>query len=309
VVFLPLSGLLPRVTQERLEREIGFPSSRATVVSALCEIAVGTLALLQLLILMAGGTWILPPYTRWLVVIGPVLLVEGLIRHRLESALDQPMGSIFLAWLALFEKRVAVGPRPEDFRPTVVSWDPAGDKLELTTVEPRNDWVEGGVLRFRGRTFRMVERLPKYERLVYRFVAVPEDTPCTLQIKPPWQEPDTPQDRAGPGLAETIWRTLLMSLAPAELQERWFGPRDTSPLVVTMVCAGIEVFGAGVNLLLDPAQNAWGLVDVAVLLDGAVRLLAAAVQRGPVGSVFGLPLVPLYRRWVETLPPEAAPPP
>lgn len=306
VALLPLSGLLPQRTQQRLEREVGFPASRATVVSALCEIGLGALSVLQLLVLAAQGGWFLPPFTRWLVVVGPVLLVEGLIRHRLESALDQPVGSLFLAPLAAFEKRVAAGPRPEDLRPTVVSWDPAGAMLELTTVEPRADWVEGGVLRFRGQTYRLVSRLPRLERLVYRFEAVAEGAPCTLQLKPAEQGAAQGPSRSGPGILETMWRSLLMSLAPAELQERWFAPHGTSPLLVTLVCAGFEVFGSGVNLLADPARGGWALVDLAVLLDGAVRLLLAAVRRGPAGSALGLALVPLYRRWVATLPPVAA---
>ena len=58
----------------------------------------------------------------------------------------------------------------------------------------------------------------------------------------------------------------------------------------------LEVAGPGINLVTNPARGPLALIDVVILLDGLVRLCVIAVERGPAGSLFGLALVPLYRR-------------
>jgi hypothetical protein len=111
----PILALVPASIQKRWWNEWGFPARGATLVSALLELALGFVGVIQALAAVIGGGWFLPAGLRFLAVIGPIMAVEGWVR--LSSSLSQaePMGSLIGLPLALRYRRS----RPRTRRPAV----------------------------------------------------------------------------------------------------------------------------------------------------------------------------------------------
>lgn len=114
-----------------------------------------------------------------------------------------------------------------------------------------------------------------------------------------------------------LWSTVVLplaGLAPARIQERWSQELGFSPEAATWTSALAEIVVGGFGLVQGlalvfggewflPVWLHWSVVAGPVLcLEGLVRLALAGGLQGPVGSVFGLPLLLL-----EAAP--AAPPP
>jgi hypothetical protein len=309
-LLLPLVGLLPNQLQGRLEREYGFPAERATVVSALLEIAGGFAGVLQALALMRGGAeaWFLPPPLRWLAAVGPVIAIEGMIRLWFSATQGEGIGSVFTSPLLLFLKPEDRGPKPEDFRPTAPNWRPGVQELELVTVEARTDWKVDGVLRFRGRSYRLDSIDGRGELYLYRFEAVPGDTPLTLTLLPPEKEVRQRDAGSQGGPLALALKFVLMSLAPGDFQERWFTALGRSARAATACSAGIMAFGGAMNLVNLPG-GPLRILDVFLLVEGLIRLALVLVRGEAVGSLLGLPFQALYRRWAASGEGTADPPP
>jgi hypothetical protein len=100
----PLLGLAPARVQRRWRDSWGFPAGVATSTSALVELAVGGLGLVQLLALVFGADWFLPETVRSLALIGPVLAAEAIVRLVAAAAQNEPVGSVLGVPLALLER-------------------------------------------------------------------------------------------------------------------------------------------------------------------------------------------------------------
>jgi hypothetical protein len=101
----PLLGLAPAPLQRRWQAEWGFPAALGTGLSALAEIAVGTLGVVQSLAAGFGAGWFLPGFLWWLVVVGPVLFVVGLVRLVSVFGHGEPVGSpLGLPFMALLRR-------------------------------------------------------------------------------------------------------------------------------------------------------------------------------------------------------------
>jgi hypothetical protein len=239
----------------------------------------------------------------WIALLGPVLLLESLLRLWWSATQGEPLGSLLTLPIALLQNR----PQPVDplaaYRPQPVRLDPEAGTLELATDRTRLDWVEDGVLQYRERRYRVVENVPQRGRMVYRLEAVSDDTPVTLRLLPPQAPSSTSLGRGEPGPLGLTLRILLLSFAPRVYQERWFRARGTSPLVPTTLCALIEAIGGAVNLTQRPAEGPERLLDLLFLVEGLVRLGLVVGRGRAVGSVLGLPFLPLYRRWTGGSPP------
>jgi hypothetical protein len=301
-VVLPLAGLAPARIQERWSQELGFSSEAATWTSALAEIVVGGLGLVQGLAFVFGGEWFLPVWLHWLVVAGPVLCLEGLVRLALAGALQGPVGSILGLPLLLLEADPAA-PGPSE-GPAVRLLDEAAGVLELVSPAYRPDWHGGAVLPFRGRAYRL-ERADREGRAwVYRFVgsdgAAPGQTEL-LRLRPPAAAPPPAPDAAQrPSIVATALVTAAVTLGPRANQEFWANRLRLRPLWLTVAGAGAELAGGVVNLGRGAASGAalFLIIDVFLVGEGLVRLGSAATSR-PMGSVFGWVLRPLYRRFLQ----------
>ncbi len=103
--LLPVLGLAPGEMQERWRLDWGHPTGAAVLVSALLELVIGSIGVLQAMVLTAGsGEWLLPPWLRWLVVAGPLMCLEAALRVALVVTHDQPAGSLIAAPLALLTR-------------------------------------------------------------------------------------------------------------------------------------------------------------------------------------------------------------
>ncbi len=103
----PLLGFLPGDIQERWRLEWGFPAGVAVAVSSVLELMAGGFGLLQGLLVAFGGEWLLPPWLRWLAVVGPLLLVEGLVRLNRLVFSGEASGTLLLAPIGNTRRRAA----------------------------------------------------------------------------------------------------------------------------------------------------------------------------------------------------------
>jgi hypothetical protein len=298
VALLPLTGAMPRWLQRRWQRDFGHPAVRATFVSAAVEALLGATGVAQLATVMAGGPWLVPPVLRWAVLLGPVLLLEGLIRLWFTSVQEEPMGAMATAPLVLLEPAPPSAPPAQGCRPAVVREAPDGSELVLATEEPRGDWRPGGVLHFRDRPWRLRERAPGGGRVVYLFEAAEPGSPATLRLAAP-PPPGPPTAAPGePSLGALILRNLLFAFAPQDLQRAWFGSRGTPVMLPTLATGAVEAFGGVVNLLDGSPAGLLHLLDLFFVVEGVARIALAVGGGGPVGSLLALPFLPLLRRWV-----------
>ncbi len=296
--LLPVAGLAPAAVQQRWAREIGFPVGRAMVASSLLEILPGGIGVVQLATLQLDG-WFLPPLLRWLAFLGPLLLGEGLLRLGAYLATGQPVGSLLGLLLSLGKVGASGAAPPPSRRPTVVARD--GDTGTLVLASPilRGDWAVGGVLPFQGGLYELVGLRSHHGSTHYHFRRIAAADTATLSLAPP-PPPAPPAVEKWGGFTRTAFKTVAFCFAPARQQEEWAIHSATSPLLLTRASAACETLGGLVNLLADlDGGSAWWLLDTVVLADGVVRLATSLAGGTPVGSLLGLPLLPLYRRWLK----------
>jgi len=93
--------------------------------------------------------------------------------------------------------------------------------------------------------------------------------------------------------------TVPAAFAPPRFQEIWARRLGVPPILLTLAGAVPECWGGLSDLARSGRGGAPGtVVSLVILADGLVRLVLAATRRGPVGSLFGLPLNRLYERLI-----------
>ena len=304
--LLPLLGLAPARLQKHWAEKWNFPAESATWLSTFAEILVGSLGLIQALALAFGGGWFLPAWLHWAAVVGPLLVVEGMVRLALVAADSEPVGSALGLPLGL------LAPRKEPYRETTAPelrrLDESDGILELVSPIFRKDWDGGGILRYRGRVYRL-DRIGQEGRFwVYRFKRCPdaEPTGTIMHLLPPPGKTYVPphMELEPPSFLRTMLTTAAVTLGPRSDQELWGAHLGVRPIWLTMMGAAAELVGGLVNLRSDLAST--GLLvlvlDFFLVGEGLLRLGSVATGR-PMGSVFGWILRPLYRR---SLPPARA---
>ncbi len=302
-MLAPLAALAPEALQTRWHLEHGYPAVAATYLSAFIEIGMGTLGVLQLFASVGGGgSLLLAPWLHWLGPVGPFVLAEGLVRLVLAMSRHAPVGSLLGLPLLLLEGR---RPKPPpDRQPRLLALDDG--ILELLSPELRRDWDGGdGVLAYRGRWFRLeaAARAPGGWQYRFREVDGAPAEAARLRLPPPVAAPQPPSPVAPPGgllrSLRFVVEAVLMSLAPGALQETWSRTRGLPPRLMAVMSGVAELLGGVVNLRRDAVgHRGWLLFDVLLLAEGGLRLAVMALGSRPVGSVLGLPFVPLLRRWV-----------
>ncbi len=293
--LLPLVGFLPRDAQLRLEREINLPASAATTLSGGLEVLIGVV----LFAVIKGRVWFPPPALAWIILLSPVLVLEGVVRLWSGLAADEPIGSFFSIPLSL-RKRDPIAPVAADTRrPMVRRLDEKTGTLELVTDDPRPDWTLGGALRFRGLTYGLVERSSDRGRSLFFFERVSETTEPTLSLRPPATAPRV--RRRGRGMAVDTLRFVLVAFAPRHVQEYLAPVMKLQPRTPTFMGAGLELLGGGINLGGKGFDDPMALFNLFLILEGAFRLLWTMVSDAPVGSVLGLPFRAVYAGWLREI--------
>jgi len=302
VLLLPLLGLAPAGLQKHWADGWGLNAERATQISAICEILVGSLGIIQVAVSAFGGETFVPT---WLAYLGVVLFASGCVRLALVAADGEPVGSVLgLVLLPLTPKPIPAAP---EIAPSVRSFNTVAETLILESPVHRRDWDRDGVLPFRGDFFRLEQTEHEGRSWVYHFVRVDHEDGKErfLRLAPP-PSSSLPSPAAGPD-APSFLRTMLVTaavtLGPASDQERWSAELGVRAVWLTVLGAGSELVGGIANLQRDlgSTHQLLILLDLFLVGEGLLRLGSAFIGR-PMGSVFGWILRPLYRRWLPSKP-------
>jgi hypothetical protein len=296
VVLLPLLGLAPARLQKRWADRWGLNTERATQVSAICELLIGSVGIIQVAASAFGGETFVPT---WLAYLGVVLFASGCVRLALVAADGEPVGSVLgLVLLPWAPKPV---PAPPQIAPIVKSSDAISGELVLESPIHRRDWDRDGVLPFRGASYRLDRTENQGRSWIYCFIRVDadEEGDRVLRLAPPPSShmPPPPADSAAPSFLRTMLVSAAVTLGPASDQLRWAAELGIRAVWLTVVGAGAEMVGGISNLHHDLGSTQFFLVPLDFFLvgEGLLRLGSALMGR-PMGSVFGWILRPFYRR-------------
>jgi len=111
------------------------------------------------------------------------------------------------------------------------------------------------------------------------------------------QAPKSRHSRGPSGIFDAMLRCALLGFAPKSIQEKLVGELGLPPRQLTFLSSVAEFVGGFFNLRREGTVGLWMLPAVFFLIEGAGRLILAWTTRRPVGSLLGLPLAPLYRKW------------
>ena len=106
---LPFVGLMPAAFQRRWEREYNVPALRATLASAVMELASSALVPLQA-VSMVFNEPLLPAGWRWVAAVALVAGVDALVRLAHMHSMREPIGSVFTSPLLLLARRAEPAP-------------------------------------------------------------------------------------------------------------------------------------------------------------------------------------------------------
>lgn len=297
-LLLPVLGLAPARVQERWQSEWLFPAETASMVSSALELLVGAFGFLQALALAFGSSWFLPAPLRFLAIVGPLMVVEAIVRLVLVSAQEEPVGSVAGLPLVLFEK--STSPAKPSNVPQMRSFDGDRGVLELVSPINRTDWGRDGLLPFRERWFALDRADREGRSWTYRFTRCEEGPgdQRVMRLHPPVEKPFVAPRHTSPppSVLRTTLVTAAVTLGPRADQERWARHLDMNPRWLTMASSGAELFGGLYNLGRDASVGGhfFIVLDLLLIVEGSWRMLSALRGR-PVGSVFGWVLRPLYR--------------
>jgi len=301
VLLLPFLGLAPSGLQKHWADGWGLNAERATLVSAVCELLVGSLGIIQVAASAFGGETFMPT---WLAYPGVVLFASGIVRLAMVAADGQPIGSVLgFVLMPLIPKRT---PPTLETAPSVRSFDTDAGTLILESPVHRRDWDRDGVLPFRGDVFRLDRAEHEGRSWVYYFAPVDPDDgeDRVLRLAPqPTPQPLSPTaDSNPPSFLRTMLVSAAVTLGSASDQERWSSELGVRAVWLTLVGAGAEFVGGIANLQRDLGSTLQllALFDFFLVGEGLLRLGSAFIGR-PMGSIFGWILRPLYRN---SLPPE-----
>jgi hypothetical protein len=297
IPLAPLLALAPARLQRQWQDSWGFPATAATLVSAVLEFAAGGVGVVQLLALTFGLDWFLAGFLRLVAVIGPVLTAEGLVRLATAAARGEPMGSAACLPLVLLLPAPPVPQQPT--RPVVHLEDDESDVLEVLSEVIRRDWVPDGVLRYRGRPYRLVGLKKVGSGWRYRFERTgDESVGRPLRLTESTRRPEAADRDRPPSAIRTTMVTAVMCMAPRKYQERWARHLAVRPVWFTLLGAGAELVGGWINLEHGSGSGGSSTLGVNLFfLVEAVTRLALLVSTGrPVGSILGWIAHPLLAR-------------
>jgi len=297
LLLLPLLGLAPARLQKRWADGWGFNAERATQVSAIFEIMVGALGVIQMAAAIFGGDFFMPPA---LAYPGPLLFAFGTARLALVLADGEPVGSpVGLPLLLLTPKSPPQGKRTP---PALRSFDESDGRLELVSPIFRRDWDRDGILRYRGGLYRLQRAHQEGRNWVYRFDRCAGDEPSGRELRLMSTEtPYVPRHTKSepPSFLRTALVSAAVTLGPRSDQELWGGHLGVHAVWLTLAGATAELVGGLVNLRDDigPDASLLVLLDFFLVGEGLLRIGSAMTGR-PLGSLLGWILRPLYRRWL-----------
>ncbi len=101
----PILGFASASRQRRWRDDYGFPATLATSISAIGEIVVGTLCVIEIVVSMFADEPLFPWIPRMLVPLGLVVFIEGAFRLAQIASDPRPVGSLFGLPFTIFDRR------------------------------------------------------------------------------------------------------------------------------------------------------------------------------------------------------------
>ncbi|MCU0302713.1 MAG: hypothetical protein MUC56_01465 [Thermoanaerobaculales bacterium] len=295
----PLLGFATASWQRRWRDDWGFPAVAATSSSAVLEILLGAVCMIELISSFGAGRSLFEWIPRPLVFFGLVLFVEGAVRLAQVFADAEPVGTLIGLLVSL-----AVPRRPDEAPPppgpAVETLDHSAGQLELRSPIVRRDWEGPGLLPYRGELWALSSARQLGDVWIYAFARVeppPGDPAPLLRLRPAPPRAEVPARRDAPGPVRSVLLSIACTLAPARHQVRWAWWTGVRATGFTLFGATVELAGGLVNL--SSGQEGGGvalLTNLAVVVEGAVRLGWVVLRGEPLGSLLGLALGPLLDR-------------
>jgi hypothetical protein len=312
-VLLPILGLAIGPWQRRWRDDWGFPATAATWVSAILEAIVGAACLIELIAeIGGGGATVFPWLPRPLVLVGIVMMPEGLFRLAQVAADSEPVGSIFGVVVSVFERPTPPEPPPVP-KPAIHAFDEETGHLDLLSPIQRRDWEAPGILPFRGMFFAMRATSRLGESWLYgfdRLDAAEVGTQPKHRLLPPRQRVEPPRHEASIGFARVVLLTAATTLAPRRFQERWARELNLRPVWLTVFGAAAELVGGFTNLRTDGGSGSiLVILDLFFVIEATLRFGSVIASGRPMGSLLGLPLVPILERYLPEPKPRPDEPP
>lgn len=295
----PFLGFASSKSQRRWRDTWGFPAAMATWTSAILEILVGAVCVVELMISGFSGESIFPWLPRPLIRFGLFFFLEGVVRLIQVFGDSEPVGTVFGLVASFFERPR----RPESDpvqAPEVRLHDRDLGSLELLSPIQRRDWEEPGLLPYRGETFAVESVTRQGDTWVYVFtrVKVGDDwNGRRLRLVPPRSTVEKRTFSESPGLARTVLLSIACMLAQGRFQERWGWLVGMPATWFTLFGAGVELVGGLTNLGSGGGAQSMALVlNLFFVFEAVTRFGWVALRGEPLGSVIGLPLSPLLER-------------
>jgi len=295
----PILGLAPASRQRRWRDDFSFPATLASSLSAILEIAVGTLCVIELFVSMFGDEVLFPWIPRPVVLLGLAFFIEGAIRLAQIASDPGPVGSLLGLPFSFLDRRGSP-PAATIPAPTVQAFDASTGTLDLLSTIHRRDWEEPGILPYRGERYALAgtERLGESWVYVFHRVEDAADVPAArLRLVLPRPKMEGRSFTGHRGAVETVLLTIAATLAPRRFQERWAGELGVRPFWFTLMGASAELFGGLANLGAPGDQPAlMVLLNLFFCAEAVVRFSSLVLRGRPLGSVLGLPLAAILER-------------
>jgi hypothetical protein len=297
----PILGFAPASRQLKWSNDLGFPAVLATTLSAMLEIVVGTMCVIELFASMFGGEALFPWLPRPLVVLGLIFFIEGAIRLAQTASNPGPVGSLFGLPFSILDGRRSPPSEPIP-APTVQTFDASTGVLDLLSTIHRRDWDEPGVLPYRGELFTLETTDRLGEGWVYRFHRaedLADPSAKRLRLVPPRSRMEGRSFANQPGVVKTVLLTIAVTLAPGRFQERWARELGVRPFWFTVLGASAELLGGLSNLGASGDQSELiVLLNLFFCAEAVVRFSSLIMRGKPLGSILGLPLTGVLRRYL-----------
>ncbi len=292
-------GFLPAKNQERLSQAARLDPARATLWSALLEIAVATpFAFLFLISSFAGRTGpsgkSLPA---WAGLLAVVAAADGVLRLVAVLGTGEPIGSLFLAPLGL--RLRSEGPRP------ILSDEilEIGGALQVVSPVPKVWWERAGGVTYRGEPYILAGWDRERSNHIYRFRKGGEGFPVL----------DTELEKVRNRSSDLSYAFApLWGFLPPDLQKRleFYGRYRPRPYVVLSIgitfLTALALIGPGLRNASLGVFEIWSLFKLAVAIflfwESGLRLLRLMRDGHASGSFLAFLVKPVYRLAIKDRP-------
>jgi hypothetical protein len=288
-------GFLPAGEQERIFQARGLDPGRATLWSAVLEIAVAApFALLFLIRLFTGGGGGL---AAWVGLPACGIAAEGLFRLATALSTGEPVGSVFTAFLGFRLRSEAHGDVRAD---EILEVEGA---LQVLSPVPKVWWERAGGVTFGGEPYILTGWEREGVTHAYRFRKGGEGFPIL--------DPEREKARNRSSDLSYVF-AFLWGFLPPDRQESLesYGRYRSRPYVLASIAftflAGLALVGPGLRDASGGRFGLWAILGLVLALglfaESASRLVQVLKGGRVGGSVLGLLIGPLYDRAIKDPP-------